>query len=224
MQESVIPGNQIYLPDLGIVLSEYYRSHFNQSTTKTFSPAAQAVIIFAMNDKSTDKLNPSALARQLGYTLMTMTRVFNELQAANVGKIVKQGKERRWLIGVNKHELWETAKPFLSSPIMHRTWLTEMIPGYTAGLSALSNFSMLNSPSLPVLAMSSKHWNKLKKNGITEIPSPEGALIELEIWNYDPGLFAKNGIVDPFSLYLSLEEINDERVEGAMEELLNAAE
>ncbi|EFB40206.1 MULTISPECIES: hypothetical protein [Parachlamydia] len=45
-------------------------------------------------------------------------------------------------------------------------------------------------------------------------------MIELEVWNYDPELFAKDGIVDPFSLYLSLQESKDERVEGALEEMM----
>ena len=55
---------------------------------------------------------------------------------------------------------------------------------------------------------------------LTELPDREGAAFELEIWHYDPDLFAKKGCVDPYSLYLSLKETEDERVEAALEELM----
>jgi len=56
------------------------------------------------------------------------------------------------------------------------------------------------------------------------LPSSEGALIELEIWQYNPNLFAKDGIVDPFSLYLSLEKVKDERVEAALAHMMEKIE
>ena len=51
-------------------------------------------------------------------------------------------------------------------------------------------------------------------------PFLKGATLELEIWYYDPGFFAKNDFVDPFSLYLSLKTIKDERVESALEKTM----
>ena len=45
-------------------------------------------------------------------------------------------------------------------------------------------------------------------------------LVELELWDYDPGLFSNNGHVDLLSLYASLKEETDERVEQALEEVL----
>jgi hypothetical protein len=59
----------------------------------------------------------------------------------------------------------------------------------------------------------------LLKQSIEEIPSSEGAFAELEIWNYDPELFAKDGYVDPISLYCSLETNKDERIELCLEEI-----
>jgi hypothetical protein len=42
----------------------------------------------------------------------------------------------------------------------------------------------------------------------------------LEIWSYSPVLFAKNGVADRFSIYLSLQGTEDERVESALEEMM----
>jgi len=38
-------------------------------------------------------------------------------------------------------------------------------------------------------------------------------VVQLELWKYDPALFARNGIVDPISLALSLKDNDDERVQ-----------
>lgn len=215
----IIPGNQMYLPDLGIDLHEHFRKSYSQSI-KSFSPATQTVIIYALLHESKEGLTPSKLAQDLNYTLMTMTRAFDELQAANLGEVIKQGKERRWYIKKDKHELWKQAKSFLRSPIKNRTWLTQKQPVIVAGLSALSHFSDLNEPLLPVFAIGPTQWKALKKSGVKEVPSSDGALIELEIWHYNPNLFAKDGLVDPFSLYLSLKESENERIETALEEMM----
>ncbi|GEM_PF-3944963 len=42
--------------------------------------------------------------------------------------------------------------------------------------------------------------------------------MEIEIWKYDPELFAREGVVDPLSLYMSLKDTKDERVEMALEQ------
>ena len=45
-------------------------------------------------------------------------------------------------------------------------------------------------------------------------------LTEIEVWSYDPTILSKEKYVDLASLALSLKEINDERVEQALEESL----
>ncbi len=219
----IVPRNQMYLPDLGLDLREHFRKPLSHSI-KSFSPATQAVVIYALLHKSMERLTPSELAKELGYTLMTMSRAFDEFQAANLGEVIKKGKERWWYFKGNKLELWEQAKPFMKSPIKYRIWLGQKKTFALAGLSALSHSSMLNTPSVPVFAVSFDQWKSLKKSGIKQLPSSDGALIELEIWSYDPNLFMKDGIIDPFSLYLCLKENKDERIETALEEMMEKIE
>jgi len=47
---------------------------------------------------------------------------------------------------------------------------------------------------------------------------------ELEVWSYSPKMFEKKGRVDRFSLYLSMKGDTDERVQSAMEELMEQVE
>ncbi|MFA7176805.1 MAG: hypothetical protein WC114_06125, partial [Smithellaceae bacterium] len=43
---------------------------------------------------------------------------------------------------------------------------------------------------------------------------------EIEVWSYEPALFAMDGVVDRLSLFLSLRDEEDERVEAALEQMM----
>lgn len=213
----LVPGNQLYLPELGIDLREHFRKLRNPK--KFLSPATQAIIVYALLKKAKEKLNPSYLVKELGYTHMTMTRALDELEEASIGTVYREGRERFWVFEGSKRELWEQTKPMLRSPVKTRVWLKHKKPKIAAGLTALSYFTMINPPTVPVYAISWEEWKRWKKSEVEELPSSEEAAFELEIWYYDPHLFAKDSAVDLFSLYLSLQTNGDERIETAMEEL-----
>lgn len=218
----IVPGNQMYLPHIGIDLREYFRKiHSKQSNP--FSPGTQTVVIDSLLCRSHEKLTTSVLSEKLGYTLMTITRAFHELQAAEIGEFYQEGREGYWVFS-DKKALWEQAKGFLRSPVRKRIWLKTDLFKTLAGLSALSHFSQLAPPSIPIFAIGPKQWEYCKKSGVEELPTSDGASLELEIWSYNPELFAKNGFVDTFSLYLSLEVGGDERVEAALEEMMEKIE
>jgi hypothetical protein len=50
----IIPGNQMYLPHLGIDLREHFRKLHKKD--RTFSPATQAVIIYALVCQKDERL------------------------------------------------------------------------------------------------------------------------------------------------------------------------
>ena len=82
---------------------------------------------------------------------------------------------------------------------------------------------MLVAPPRQVRALTNKEWNILQENAELRIIPPSSsdmAPIELEIWKYDPQLLSESNRVDPLSLYLSLAETKDERVEAALDKLL----
>jgi hypothetical protein len=216
----IVPGNQMYLPHMGIDLREYFRKvHSKQN--RAFSPSTQALLIYALLNNAHEKLTASVLSTKLGYTPMTMTRALAELQAAKVGEIHQEGRERYWAFS-NKKELWQQVKGLLRSPVRKRIWLSTSLTLFkvSAGLTALSHFSQIASPSLPVFAMGMKQWKYCKPANVEEHSISDGALIELELWDYNPELFAKNGYADPFSLYLSMEIGGDERIESALEQII----
>jgi len=222
----VVPGNQMYLPELAIDLREYFRRM--RVIQKPLSPATQVVIIYALLGDKTNKVSPSNLAKRFGYSAMTMTRSLDEIQSANLGEVHQAGRERFWDLMDDKRTLWEKARPLMQSPVRRRVWIQRNISNdegaVAAGLTALSRYSMLSEPPYYVYAIGSEKWKMLRQSGLEEVPYPETEAHELEIWSYSPTLFARNGLVDPFSLYLSLQESKDERIESALVEMMERLE
>lgn len=218
----VVPGNQMYLPLLGIDLREHIRRM--RSVKKKISPSTQAVILFVLYNWPREGLTPSRLAQLVNYTPMTLTRVFDEIETTGLGNVEMESRERVLHFEVDRKSLWEKSFDLLRSPVRMRVKVSvphDTLSLLLAGESALSHQSMLAQPSHPTYAVSAREWKVLQLNKeITELKLHEPGSMEIEIWKYDPELFAREGVVDPLSLYLSLKNTKDERVEMALDTLL----
>lgn len=219
----VVPGNQMYLPMLGIDL----REHFKKLRTKThkFAPSTQALAIYLLlEDTKRGIFTPTDMAANLNYSAMTMTRAFDELESADLGEIFPEGRERYIQFTEPTKDTWEKIQPFLSSPVKKRFYINPMnteLLGPQAGFTALSEYTMLAAPANQIIALSGKRWISFRYNQpIIEFPSLEPDALEIEVWRYDPNLFVKDDVVDRLSLYLSLNDFQDERVEGALKEMI----
>ena len=219
----VVPGNQMYLPMLGIDLREHFRQ-IRAVTPNKFSPSTQAVVLHALLHGARNGYTPSRLAKQLGYTVMTLTRAFDELESLGLGEVVTEGRERVLRLSDEKKVFWERSREFMRSPVKKRVFIRppeNRWEGLPAGLSALAHFTLLAPPSNPVYALSMDGWKSMKLlNAIVELPIPEPQSYEIEIWNYSPLLFKADDMVDRFSLYLSLQDNADERVQSALEKMM----
>jgi len=152
----------------------------------------------------------------------------DELDDVGLGTIVMEGRERVLRFNRDKKQVWETALERLRSPVKKRLWVKTFSNepfGVKAGLSALAYYSNLAEPANPVLALEGKQWKKVKTNGdvmILDIVEPNAS--ELEIWSYSPKMFGENVVVDRFSLFLSMREDNNERVQSALKGMLEQVE
>ncbi|GAB6909392.1 hypothetical protein JCM12296A_52360 [Desulfosarcina cetonica] len=222
----VVPLNQMYLPFLGIDLREHFKNI--RKVEQNFSPSTQVVVLYYLSKNGQLRLTPKTLANALGYSIMTMTRVLDELDGAGLGTITMEGRERVLYFDQDKKQVWNSALERLRSPVKKRVWV-KAFSKYTievmAGFSALAHYSNLAEPVNPVLALDGKQWKTVKTKGglmILDVAEPNAS--EVEIWSYSPELFEENGIVDRFSLFLSLRDENDERVQSALEGMMEQIE
>lgn len=218
----IVPGNQMFLPPLGVDLREYFRERLD-NTSNALSPATQALLFTALLRPWENEVHPERLNERLGYTPMTVSRAARELQAAGLAKIFTVGREKWLRFDGGPGDIWQRAKTWLRSPVRRSVWtahandLIEDAP--LTGLSALAAQSALVDPAHPEHAISSERWKRAQRKDLMVLRAPEPGAILWQIWRYDPIHLADQGLVDPLSLIVSLRDDTDERVQQAITQM-----
>lgn len=215
----IVPGNQLYLPDAGIDLREYFRPAPPEA--RRLSPSAQALLIRALlQPQWPTQWHPSEAGAALGYSAMTLSRVVRELVAVGLAEPRRTGRVQSLAMLYRAKETWTRAAPFLRSPVHRTVWTAHAPAGARlAGLSALAVRTMLAEPRLPVHAIGRTEWQTLRAR-LKEVPATFPGAQECQLWTYSPALEPDSTTVDPLSLVLSLRDMPDERVQGALEDLM----
>lgn len=220
----VVPGNQMYLPMLGVDFREHFRKP--RPAMGELRPSSQAVLIHALL-RDAGNLSPTALGAKLGYSAMAMSQALDELEAAGVGtsSATGRGHDRRLRLNGSGQDVWKKAEPLLRTPVLGRHTIRlrpdRSLPGPRAGASALAHYSMLAEPANRTIALGRKDWKELRqRDGAAEVMPDEPGGMAVEVWGYAPTLFASDGWVDRLSLFLSLRGTQDERVQAALDQML----
>lgn len=213
-------SGQLYLPFLGMALQDQF-IHPKEVKIEKMMPVTQALFLYLLYNGN-PVLKKDA-AKALGVTRTSITRASDQLDA--MGLIVQEmyGKECHMSTNGQRLQLFEKAKPYLINPIQ-RTAMIKPKKQHDAyplsGESALSKQTMLNVPKIPVRAVYKAEITAEEIQDIDVRWNTDGDVMQLELWKYNPDLYAKNGVVDPVSLYMCFENNADERIEGAIEEYL----
>jgi len=229
----IIPFKQAYLPLLGIQFQERELARLPETQDK-LQVATQVFVINALLNNLPNTSNPKELALSMGYSLMTITRIKNELLAHSWLDIDVYKKDGLLQLRTQDNALWEATKPFMQNPIRKRLWIRNPHPSIVefplAGLSALAKQTDLGEPANVVRAIGESDWRKLEKelDAIQVVPEQIDGALELEIWRYAPQKVKISNtqewdqvhtVIDPYSLCLSLEQIDDDRVKLSLKEL-----
>ena len=220
----IVPGNQLYLPDLGLDLREYFRQSPAEPKA-ALSPSAQAMLITMLLRQPWQlEWDTSEVAATLGYTSMTLSRALKELIAAELVDTYSVGRARGLKMVLPPAQIWARAKPVLRTPIKRTVWVAAdpiivRQPTRIAGVSALAHHSMLAEPKWEVHAISTAYWKAAIDSGIRELREPEAGAQNWQIWRYNPTLMKDAITVDPLSLALSLEDNPDDRIQLALDTL-----
>tara|TARA_R110001592_G_scaffold362568_1_gene677140 strand:+ start:268 stop:1299 length:1032 start_codon:yes stop_codon:yes gene_type:complete len=225
----IVPGKQLYLPFYATDLRENFKGLRDVKSNKLGAVAQQ--LLFLHLYKKLDKHMPAQLlAEELGVSKMSVSRAYTELDECQLAKNELIGRQKELQFSLQGRELWAKAESSLINPVRKRVWVNRIsFPDQNnlrieAGETALSRFGMLMSPKHSVYAVNYQEWAGLKKlMQLEELPGPYDDAIMIELWRYDPGTLATDGRVDPLSLYMSLSDENDDRVDIAKDELLEIA-
>lgn len=214
--------DQIYLPFLGVMLRNNFTKKTDVNSDKMM-PATQSLFLYILYHKQNDYILKKQAAEDLSLTRTSITRASRQLK--EMGLIAEEpcGKEIHMIPQAGGRELFEKAKGFLIDPVQKKLCIRdeETLPDlYLAGESLLSRHSMLGVPRYETYAVYKEAIERGTLEQVDPLWQPDNKAIFLELWKYDPSLFAVNNEVDPVSLFMSLSGNSDERVQGELEEYL----
>ena len=213
---------QIYLPFLGILFSKKFTGGEGRALLQ-LTANAQMILLYLLYNKQAD-YTKKELAVILGLDPVYVTRGTKELLSR--GFIAEKRKGRSVEVGltIDSKELFNVINSALSSPVSDVIYVrkTEDVIGLPkASDFALSEISMLNQPEIAAYACFKKS-RIVDKFEIIDEPGWEkpSEICKVEMWNYDSAKLCENGIVDKLSLYASLKDTKDPRVQGELENVL----
>jgi len=217
----IVQDGQMFLPFLGLDLKK--APEFVDKKAKTFSTSTQVAFLYFLYNKDI-VINTTEFARTIGFTNMTASRALNELYDARLVNYEVGGKTGRSknYKRISDPEYFQKGHPYLKNPVKRLAYVQKSPnDALTAGLEALAEMSMLNPPGYQVRAVTNE-W--LNQHDIETIDNKDiikdKKLVQLEVWDYDPRLLSDKKHVDLMSLYVTLEEEKDERVEKALENVM----
>lgn len=219
-------GN-LFFPPLGLVLN----ANDDVATSKELTPSEQLTWIAFLLTKGQKVVDVDMLSQVTGLpnsTIYRCLRTFKTLDLLNKPK-------KLYTYTASKKELFLKSEPYLFNPIKKRLLLpnvdleniksvSRLLYGGTYALSYLTFLAESDENSSYVI--SQRQFNKLSLQLSQHVL--EGKV--LEIWRYSPFVsefwndFKENQdrqFVDPISLYLTLKDDDDPRVEEEIEVLKN---
>jgi hypothetical protein len=217
----VVQNKQIYMPFLGISLSN--NNDREMPVVKQISYSTQKLLLVAIYEKWA-RATLTEAANILGVSKMSVTRCFDELQSTDLGLIENIGKTRCFIWNSDRKSLWNIVRPFLRNSIVRQYRLgqrIEIVNEKLSGISAVSHYSMLSDNSYSTYAVSKAEEKAIGLAKLPKLPDEETPVQVFQVLGYS---FNDNETVaiDPLSAVLSLsnEELNDPRVELAVEGIL----
>lgn len=229
----IVPGKQLFLPELLINLSESFSQPKVSQKNKSLMPSSQFLLMYHIVHRYGDwKLENNSfkgIADKLGYTPMAITNAVENLKHHELIEVHGE-KEKYIKFKFERNELWHTAQEqnLLTNPVLKTVYVDEL-PGdvfmLKANASALPEYTNLNPSKQTYFAIEKKEFYSLQKNNKLINANNREGNFAIEVWKYNPVKLlddfpVDNAVVDPLSLYLSLKDSHDERVEMGLEQII----
>ena len=210
-----ISDNQVFLPFMGAFLAKQSDRDYE---IEKFSIATQLALIRWFMDP-VPEIKVSALVAGLGYTPMTASRVAKQLEATGAFAAHKDGAAKVLSAKTDAKQTFNEVRQYMFSPVAAGGYLNIATDArlYVAGEDAVAERTTLDQGDVRTFAAYGIDKTKIEKE---LVDSEWQAYVEL--WRYDPGLVLwKDGMADPVSVALTLSDNEDERIVGAVRDMLD---
>ena len=215
----VVSDKYAFLPML--LLNTLEREKKRKRNTM-LSPAAQYILLYYLQSQIGPVCTIKDFLEVVPFSYQSIGRALVDLE--NLGlcrsEIIPNVEKRISFID-DKRALWNDGLKYMRNPIKLVVYTDDVLPAAPtaiSGINALSHYSHLNPERRHTVAIYDKDYNKSYKD-IRNIYEDEGNT-RIEVWIYPPEMFPSSGYVDKLSLYLSMRDIHDARVEKELEILI----
>jgi hypothetical protein len=227
----IIPNKHLYIPEMLIDLRESF--NIERTIGENFAPSTQFILIFHLLKQTLNGNTPNEVKAIINkfeknvnkgfeiYSRMTINRVFNELENFNICSVERKNGTKYLFFPDSKKNLFDKAKKYMLNPVSKKLTIYEspdkLKLKFCSGLTALSEYTLISPEHIKTYAIYKK---KFKKN---ELGNNEkfSEYFNLELWHYSPLILSlDNKNVDPISLYFTLKDSKDERIEKSLENML----
>lgn len=218
----IVPGSQLFVPAFGAVFAERRAATPLPAPVQELSPAAQLVLLDLIYRGDDAPQQQMTIADRLGFDAMKTSRGVRQLEAAGLVDVTKCGRANTVRPRCAGKVLWEAAQPFLKNPARHEVYVHKgKAPSclMVAGETAVGRHSDLADGSIPTCAVSASALRGLKTLDPSWLESLSD-VIRLQGWAYDPALLGRRGEADPLSVALTLRDVEDERLQAAVSQML----
>lgn len=229
----IVPGKQLYLPELLVDLRETFTHPRAKQKNEKLLPSAQFLLIYHMIHRNSHwkiEEHPfKEIAQKLAYTPMAITNAIENLKYHDLVE-VRGEKEKFIRFRYDRHELWNVVheQGLLVNPVIKTIFVDEKPKDLfllQSNASALTEYSDLNPGRQEYYAIEKSVFYGLQKSNVLINPNEQEGRYALEIWKYNPRPLVDElpndmPVVDPLSLFLSVNDSRDERIEMALSQIL----
>ena len=214
----IVEGRQIYLPFMALYLQE--RCNAEKKPREEILPSAQMLLLHFIYGGA-QELSTSQAAKDLELTPTSISRASRQLEEMGLLHIRKAGVQRILYSEDSPKMLFQKTGDTLLNPVKRTVYIPKELVGtdlLESGYSALAEYSMLNAPNVRCYAAERiSQWKDVMTNSLQN----SQVQVAVDMWRYNPRKLSTRNAVDELSLALALREDADERVEEAVEEMLN---
>lgn len=202
----IVPNKVVFIPSLMMVLREVRKT--NKTLPDIMPPVAQLLVLYHIQVKNLNEMTTADLANITSMAYPTINVALRWLEKNCLIELTG-GKQKSVNFVSDGKILWEKALPMMTSPI-ERTIYANMKPAdyLLANETAMGYYTMLAEPNTEIVAIS-----KATVKEYDGLFNKQYGNVKVEVWKYAPSLLSENEYVDRLSLYLSLRDNDDERIQ-----------
>ena len=198
----------------------------NRKTAQTLSAVAQYLLCYHLQVSCLEGMSAKEIAPCVPYSYESVSLGISCLSDLGLCRKIPSGNKTKTIhFEAKGRELWEKAQQYLSNPVEQRFYCDGLRTDAAfpvCGINALSHYSRLNPDPERIVMMTSKEYRESRAKDLFENPNMYDGAVIVEVWKYP--VVKKRGEeaewVDKLSLVLSLNEDDDPRVEGEVEQII----